>query len=31
MNEFEGDEHSDEAMLICDLSDEALENTAGSV
>jgi hypothetical protein len=31
MNEFNGAEHSDEAMLMLDLSDEALENAAGSV
>ena len=31
MNEFKGAEHSDEAMLMLDLSDEALENAAGSV
>jgi len=31
MNEFRGAEHSDEAMLMLDLSDEALENAAGSV
>ena len=31
MNEFRGAEHSDEAMLMLDFSDEALENAAGSV
>jgi hypothetical protein len=31
MNEFRGAEHSGEAMLILDLSDEVLENAAGSV
>ncbi len=31
MNDFRGAEHSDEAILIFDLSDEALENAAGSV
>jgi hypothetical protein len=31
LNEFKGGEHSDEAMLIFDLSDQALENAAGSV
>ena len=31
MNEFRGAEHSDEAMLMLDLSDKALENAAGSV
>ena len=29
MNDFRGAEHSDEAMLMLDLSDEALENAAG--
>jgi hypothetical protein len=31
MNEFREAEDSDEAMLMLDLSDEALENAAGSV
>ena len=31
MNEFRGAECSDESMLMLDLSDEALENVAGSV
>ena len=31
MNEFKRTEHGDEAMLMLDLSDEALENAAGSV
>ena len=31
MNEFMGAKHNDEAMLILDLSDETLENAAGSV
>jgi hypothetical protein len=31
MNEFRGAEHSYEAMLLSDISDEALENAAGSV
>ena len=31
MNEFKRAEHGDEAMLMLDLSDEALENAAGSV
>ena len=31
MNEFIGAEHADEAMLMLDVSDEVLENAAGSV
>jgi hypothetical protein len=31
MNEFSGAEHRDEAMLMLALSDQALENAAGSV
>lgn len=31
MNEFIGAEHADEAMLMLDVSDEILENAAGSV
>ncbi len=31
MNDLRGAEHSDEAMLLLDLSDEALENAAASV
>jgi len=31
MNEFIGAQHADEAMLTLDVSDEVLENAAGSV
>lgn len=31
MNEFRGAEHSGEAMLILDLSDEVFQNAAGPV
>ena len=31
MNEFIGVQHADEAMLMLEVSDEVLENAAGSV